>query len=87
MNAHAIVEFAGARALGEFRLAQLLPRLQAVHPRIQQVTAQFVHLVWTAQPLDAPTQARVAELLTYGEPFQSATATSAAGAWECPPCR
>ena len=79
-HAHAVLAFEGARALGEFRLAQLLPRLQAVLPRIRQVSARFVHLVWTDQPLEAPSQARLGELLTYGEPFtaQDAAATGPA---------
>ena len=39
--------FEGASALSEFRARQLLPRLQAVDPRIEGLSARFVHLVAT----------------------------------------
>ena len=40
-----ITEFEGAAALSEFRVQQLLPRLQAIHDKVSGVAARFVHLV------------------------------------------
>ncbi len=64
-----ITFFEGASALSEFRAGQLLPKLQAISPRIDSVKAQFVHLASSESMLDAALQARLARLLTYGEPF------------------
>ena len=61
--------FEGGSALSEFRARQLLPRLQAVDPRIDSLSARFVHLVVTETALDAAGQERFAALLGYGEPF------------------
>ncbi|WP_353506602.1 phosphoribosylformylglycinamidine synthase [Variovorax flavidus] len=61
--------FEGGSALSEFRARQLLPRLQAVDPRIEGLSARFVHLVVTETALDAAGQERFAALLGYGEPF------------------
>ena len=58
----------GINALSDFRVQQLLPRLQAVHDRIVGISARFVHLVATqALPSEAE-KTRLAALLTYGEP-------------------
>ncbi|AEG93126.1 phosphoribosylformylglycinamidine synthase [Ramlibacter tataouinensis] len=63
-----ITDFEGGSALSEFRVQQLLPRLQAVHDRLQSVSARFVHLAaWESAPSEADRQ-RLAALLTYGEP-------------------
>ncbi|MDL9997638.1 phosphoribosylformylglycinamidine synthase [Variovorax sp. J22P240] len=61
--------FEGGSALSEFRARQLLPRLQAVDPRIEGLSARFVHLVVTETALDAAGRERFAALLGYGEPF------------------
>ncbi|MGJ7510015.1 phosphoribosylformylglycinamidine synthase [Variovorax sp. GT1P44] len=61
--------FEGGSALSEFRARQLLPRLQAVDPRIEGLAARFVHLVVTESALDAAGRERFAALLGYGEPF------------------
>src|SRR6478609_5061975 len=61
--------FEGGSALSEFRARQLLPRLQAVDPRIEGLSARYVHLVVTETALDAAGQERFAALLGYGEPF------------------
>jgi phosphoribosylformylglycinamidine synthase len=61
--------FAGSHALGAFRARQLLPALQAVHPRISGVAARHVHVVRTLEPLDAPARQRLAALLDYGDPY------------------
>lgn len=61
--------FEGGNALSEFRARQILPRLQAVDPRIEGLGARFVHLVVTESPPDDAGRERFAALLGYGEPF------------------
>ncbi|HQQ68751.1 MAG TPA: phosphoribosylformylglycinamidine synthase [Alicycliphilus sp.] len=64
-----ITQLEGGNALSDFRAQQLLPRLQAIHPKITGITARHVHLV--ARDV-APTPAeleRLAALLTYGDPY------------------
>ena len=69
MSLH-ITEFEGGQALSDFRIQQLLPRLQAVHPRIGGLTARFVHLVASDHPFRPEERERLAALLTYGEPYR-----------------
>ena len=58
----------GINALSDFRVQQLLPRLQAIHDKIAGISARFVHLVATEQiPSDA-LKTQLAALLSYGEP-------------------
>ena len=64
-----ITEFEGGSALSDFRVRQLLPRLQAVHGKIDSLSARYVHLVACDLPLAAAQQQRLAALLNYGEPF------------------
>ena len=72
MSLH-ITTFEGASALSDFRMAQLLPRLAAISPHIQGISARFVHLVGTTEPMaDAQTQT-LSALLTYGEPYAGPT--------------
>src|SRR6516225_8907585 len=61
--------FEGGSALSEFRARQLLPKLQAVEPRIEGLSARFIHLVATDAAPDAQARERFAALLSYGEPF------------------
>ena len=68
MSLH-ITEFEGGQALSDFRIQQLLPRLQAVHPRIAGLSARFVHLVASEHPFSGEERERLAALLTYGEPY------------------
>ena len=64
-----ITQFDGGNALSAFRVQQLLPRLAAIHDRVQGIYARFVHLVASeAAPPDADRQT-LAALLTYGEPY------------------
>ncbi|MDP9932415.1 phosphoribosylformylglycinamidine synthase [Variovorax paradoxus] len=63
--------FEGGSALSDFRARQLLPKLQAIEPRIEGVAARFVHLVVTDAALGAADHDRFAALLTYGEPFEA----------------
>ena len=59
----------GINALSDFRVQQLLPRLQTVHEKIIGISARFVHLVATeAHPTDDEKR-QLAALLTYGEPL------------------
>ncbi len=61
----------GGNALSEFRIQQLLPRLQALCPEIKGLTGQYLHLVASPEPLDPTHQNVLKQLLTYGEPFES----------------
>ena len=61
-------EFEGGNPLSPFRIQHILPRLQAVAPAIQGLSAHFVHWVACAEPMSAADQARVHALLTYGDP-------------------
>jgi phosphoribosylformylglycinamidine synthase len=67
-----ITTFEGGNALSDFRNAQLLPRLAAISPHIQGISARFVHLVATPSPLSANAQHTLSALLTYGEPYAAA---------------
>ncbi|MBC7446247.1 MAG: phosphoribosylformylglycinamidine synthase, partial [Polaromonas sp.] len=58
----------GINALSDFRVQQLLPRLQAIHDKIVGISARFVHLAATdALPSEA-LQSKLAALLSYGAP-------------------
>lgn len=63
--------FEGGSALSGFRARQLLPRLQAIEPRIEGLSAHFVHLVATDHALEGAERERFAALLVYGEPFEA----------------
>ena len=62
-------EFEGARALSDFRIRQLLPKLQAVHDKVIGISARFVHFAAWDQAPQAAQAGRLGALLTYGEPF------------------
>ena len=68
MSLH-ITTFEGASALSDFRIAQLLPRLAAISPQIQGISARFIHLVATPAPLADQQKLTLSALLTYGEPY------------------
>ncbi|WP_225783149.1 phosphoribosylformylglycinamidine synthase [Xenophilus sp. Marseille-Q4582] len=68
--------FEGASALSDFRARQLLPRLQAIAPRIEGLSARHVHLVLTEGQPDAAARERLAALLSYGEPFTAPAAAA-----------
>ena len=68
MSLH-LTTFEGASALSDFRIAQLLPRLAAISPQIQGISARFVHLVATVAPLADAQKQTLSALLTYGEPY------------------
>ena len=71
-----VTVFEGGDALSEFRARQLLPRLQAIEPRIEALRARFVHMVVTDAAPDAEARTRFAALLTYGEPFNAPKAST-----------
>ncbi len=71
MSLH-ITEFEGGQALSDFRIQQLLPRLQAVHPKIAGISARYVHLVASEHVFTPQERERLAALLTYGEPYRGA---------------
>jgi phosphoribosylformylglycinamidine synthase len=68
-----ITTFEGASAISDFRIAQLLPRLAAISPQIQGISARFVHLVATTTPLAEAHKQSLSALLTYGEPYAGPT--------------
>jgi phosphoribosylformylglycinamidine synthase len=57
----------GSNALSAFRSQRLVSQLQAAAPHIAAVQARFVHCRFGA-PLSADDTARLAAMLTYGEP-------------------
>ena len=59
----------GINALSDFRVQQLLPRLQGICPKVIGVSARFVHLVASDQPLNAEQRGQLDALLRYGEPY------------------
>ena len=67
MSLH-IRTFEGGNALSDFRVQQLLPRLTAISDHIKGLSARFVHLAASEQPLIDDQSTTLAALLTYGEP-------------------
>ena len=63
-----LTTFEGGAALSDFRAAGLLARITAVAPQVTGLSARYVHLVATEQPLDDDARGRVEQLLTYGPP-------------------
>jgi phosphoribosylformylglycinamidine synthase len=64
--------FDGGNAVSDFKVQQLLPRLQAVSDKITGLSARFVHLASFDAAPDAATVDRLGQLLTYGEPATEA---------------
>ncbi len=69
----------GINALSDFRVQQLLPRLQAIHDKITGIQARFVHLVATDTPPTEAEKTRLAALLNYGEPAPIPPASAVVG--------
>ena len=63
----------GGNALSAFRAQALLPRLQAVSPRITAVHARHVHWVCSSVALGREAQDKVAGLLRYGDAYDGPT--------------
>ena len=67
----------GIKALSDFRVQQLLPRLQAIHDKITGISARFVHLAATEAPPAEALKSQLAALLSYGEPCAQPAADDA----------
>ena len=67
----------GISALSDFRVQQLLPRLQAIHDKIVGINARFVHLVATEEIPPEAVKTQLAALLSYGEPCEQPAANAA----------
>ena len=65
----------GSRALSQFRIAKLLPRIQALEPRVAALQSDWVHFVDVARALSATESARLDALLRYGSVAGSAAAS------------
>ncbi|MBM3823027.1 MAG: phosphoribosylformylglycinamidine synthase [Verrucomicrobia bacterium] len=59
----------GGNALSSFRTAALLPRLQSIQAAIRSVHARFIHAVSAPQDFPSSSRRKLAELLTYGDPY------------------
>jgi phosphoribosylformylglycinamidine synthase len=69
-SSHAsILCFEGGNALSEFRAQALLPKLQAVAPRVVGVAARHVHWVASDAAVDGHARDRLAALLSYGDAY------------------
>ncbi|WP_140630427.1 phosphoribosylformylglycinamidine synthase [Methylibium rhizosphaerae] len=64
-----ILSFEGGNALSAFRAQALLPKVQAVAPRVTAVHARFVHWVWLDRALEGGEADKLAALLAYGDPY------------------
>ena len=64
--------FDGGNAVSDFKVQQILPRLQAVSDKITGLSARFVHLASFDAAPDATTVERLGQLMTYGEPATEA---------------
>ena len=65
--------FEGGNALSDFRAQALLPRLQAVAPRVTAVHARHVHWVIADAPLDRAALDKLDGLLRYGDAYVGPT--------------
>jgi phosphoribosylformylglycinamidine synthase len=64
-----ITTFEGASALSDFRTAQILPLLVQISSNIQGISARYVHLVASVEPLTEAQKQTLSALLSYGEPY------------------
>jgi phosphoribosylformylglycinamidine synthase len=64
-----LLKLRGASALSDFRLAKLLPQLQAVHSGIRGLSAEFWHFVELESAPHADESALIEKLLSYGTPL------------------
>ena len=62
--------FAGGNALSDARNRTLLAQLQEIQPRVRKIQAQYWHWAQFDHAPDAPTLARLGDLLRYGDPFE-----------------
>lgn len=69
-----LVQFRGARALSDFRLAKLLAQLQHAQPDIRGLAAEFQHFVEMHEALAPAEERLLRRLLEYGAPPQAVQA-------------
>lgn len=69
----------GANALSQFRAQQLLSAIAAIAPKITGISARFVHLVASQQPLPSEQAQRLGELLSYGDAATGTDTNNAEG--------
>ncbi len=69
----------GGNALSDFRIQQLIPRLQAMCPDVIGLSGQYLHLVASVTSLEDASQQTLQQLLTYGDPAPSEA--NAAASW------
>ena len=69
----------GGNALSDFRIQQLVPRLQAICPDVVGLSGQYLHLVASVTPLEEAAHQTLKQLLTYGDPAPSEV--NAAASW------
>ncbi|MDO5654229.1 MAG: phosphoribosylformylglycinamidine synthase, partial [Brachymonas sp.] len=62
-----LTTFEGGNALTPFRSQQLLAQIQRIAPGVKTISARFVHWVESDDTLDAASQQKLQELLTYGD--------------------
>jgi phosphoribosylformylglycinamidine synthase len=60
----------GGNALSEFRASALLDRVRGAVPKVEAISARFVHVVCSEAPLAPGELERAEALLRYGEPFE-----------------
>ncbi len=63
--------FSGSKALSAFKTRRLLAELKALAPSVQGLTARFAHLAQLNAELTEAEEARLQELLHYGEDFNA----------------
>jgi phosphoribosylformylglycinamidine synthase len=63
--------FSGSKALSAFKTRRLLAELKALAPSVQGLTARFAHLAQLNADLTEAEEARLQELLHYGEDFNA----------------
>jgi phosphoribosylformylglycinamidine synthase len=75
----------GPVALSPFRVEKLLRPLQAAHPAIRDVQAEFVHVVALSAPLAAESLTVLQALLAYGDKPKHPRASSGESGLKMPP--
>ena len=66
---HCFLSLPGSSALSSFRQQRLIESLSSMGVNLEQIQAQFVHFVWSVQPLSSDGLKILTGLLSYGEPF------------------
>ncbi len=69
-----LMHFEGGNALAPHQVQALLPKLQAINPRISGVHARFVHWVALDQALPQGELDKLSALLTYGDAYDGPSA-------------